>query len=418
MCVIGIYENNKPKLKDLVSMEDMNSDGAGIAWRENGKVRYEKGIDSKKMWKIIKEIDLPFIVHFRIKSSGSICDELTHPFEVDNNTPDLLHNSCDKVLFHNGTYTSWKDDMLKTCLSTGIKLPNGHLSDSKALAWLCSVYGDNYLKVIITQSRFTIFTPTEILKYGDWKEVSGGLCSNDNHVDDDKEPDVIQQWQNKKQYNKTGSEWYDNAWRTQKEIKEIEDLKALEAMNNHESETQITIYSKDVTKHVRKDGYLNVWSKKGVLLWIENVKGLIIKDYRAKNNMLTNNLKKIDESEEEINKQIDELNIFDMTDEEQKRLYEKTCLDLIKVDSKVKILQRNLTEYEDNKDGLREDKRKAKIKSTKNRISKGMEKQIFYTTILDDIMQNQDQINHSDEIDDIINDFPDQLVQHDSYGMF
>ena len=400
-------------------MEEMNSDGAGIAWRENGKVKYEKGIDHKRMWKIIKTIDLPFIVHFRIKSSGSICDELTHPFEVCLDVPDKLQNSCDKVLFHNGTVTQWQDKVMEACINQGLKIPDGHLSDSKALSFLCAVYGDNYLKLLTSQSRFTIFTNTQILKYGDWKEVSGGICSNDHHVP----TETIKTDWSQGGY-KPNSEWYEGKFRTQKEIEDMKALKLIEIQNNHKSETSITIYSKDVTKHVRNDGLLNVWSKNNVLLYVENAKGLIIKDYRASKdkstvlNTVINKAKEVKLSEQELNDQIDALNIFDMTDEEQKELYSKTTIDLIKLDAKLHSLQQNLTLLEENKDILREDKRKAKIRSTKNRIEKAVEKQIFYTTILDDIMQNQDDINHDDQVTDIMDQFPERLIHYNDYGMY
>ena len=44
MCILALYPKNYPKLKDLKNMESMHKNGSGIAFFENGKLFYSKGL--------------------------------------------------------------------------------------------------------------------------------------------------------------------------------------------------------------------------------------------------------------------------------------------------------------------------------------------------------------------------------------
>jgi hypothetical protein len=181
MCVIILCDKDSgfPALATLESAEQMNSHGGGIAWIENGKVRYKKGIKAKEIFEITKKIQLPAIIHFRIASIGSVKNELCHPFEINEEASTALSGSCDGVLFHNGTWSDWNEICMRAVVSKGIKFPAGDWSDSRAMAWLADKFGVNFLSLIDTSNKIAVLTPEGITKFGRYVEVEKNLCSND-----------------------------------------------------------------------------------------------------------------------------------------------------------------------------------------------------------------------------------------------
>lgn len=383
MCVIAVYESNYPSLEDLKSMESMNKDGSGIAWLENEKVHYKKGIDlkAKDIYDLIqeKQLKFPFVVHFRIKSSGSVCSELCHPFPISKKSSDKLENICDKVLFHNGTVYKYDDYMLTACLNSKIKVPDGELSDSKVLAYLCSYYGDNFLRLIGGTSRFIVFDRHGIKKFGEWVECSNGTCSNDNHVE---KPKTNYSWTN---WNKENDKKPELTQRdTEKTVKDqIEDFKG-----------------KSIEKiRVNNTGMVNVWSQ-GKLLRIENIEGKIIHDFMSDNNDV-----KVEDSKEfdSILDEVNNLQISEMSNEQQKELYSKTCDEIEKIDARLDMLQFNIKMYEmDVKEDKNRTKAIKKIKSTRKRIEALQHEKGVKILIIDDLMNENDDLNKSlDEMDEM-----------------
>ena len=191
MCVIGIFDK-VPKLKQLRKMEKANPHGASITWIKNGLVNYVKGekLTSKEILRIINKenIKKDFVIHYRITSSGSTCDELCHPFIIndDGYNPQILRDSDQSVLIHNGTLDeSWKDLLIQTCISNKIPIPKGKLSDSRATAFLINFLGDGILNLTDLESeKFVIVSPKGIKKYGKFQKADSILCSNDYHIHD------------------------------------------------------------------------------------------------------------------------------------------------------------------------------------------------------------------------------------------
>ena len=107
MCVIGIFDK-VPKLKQLRKMEKANPHGASITWIKNGLVNYVKGekLTSKEILRIINKenIKKDFVIHYRITSSGSTCDELCHPFIINDDgytaSPPGIYNPTEFIGFH------------------------------------------------------------------------------------------------------------------------------------------------------------------------------------------------------------------------------------------------------------------------------------------------------------------------------
>ena len=137
MCVIGIYEDKKPEISDLVSMEAQNPDGAGLAWVENGRVRWKKGLDALEMYEICEKVGLPIIVHFRMATAGGNDDRLTHPFPIRISKPLALSGLADRLIFHNGHFSGW-EAVLRDFLDRGepgASRSTNMWSDSRLIAY-------------------------------------------------------------------------------------------------------------------------------------------------------------------------------------------------------------------------------------------------------------------------------------------
>jgi len=185
MCVIILCdkESGFPPLATLESAESLNADGGGIAWVEDNKVRYEKGINAKQIFELTKTIPLPAIIHFRIASIGKVNNELCHPFVINEEASTDLSGTCESVLFHNGTWSEWNELCMRAVVSKGLKFPSGDWSDSRAMAWLADKFGIQILSLIDSSNKIAVLTPQGILKFGRFVEVEKNLCSNDYHVD-------------------------------------------------------------------------------------------------------------------------------------------------------------------------------------------------------------------------------------------
>ena len=192
VCVICIADNHKRPSKKMVGeMWDKNDHGAGIAWRETDKdgkvwVHWRKGLNKEQMIKLCAELPLPYVAHFRLASTsgGDKRDELTHPFEINQNPSEALEGKTDGwVLFHNGDWKEWGSTLLSACLRYGYQLPAGKISDTRAMAFLSSILGV-YFMDFIGQKGVT-FGPEEYeIGWGSdgWKNIGGLLCSNDKFV--------------------------------------------------------------------------------------------------------------------------------------------------------------------------------------------------------------------------------------------
>ena len=83
MCVIMVVDDTLPSRKMLSRAEDENSDGAGIAWVQNGVVHWKKGLTAKGVYSIARSVPRPSVIHFRWSTVGGKNAELCHPFALD-----------------------------------------------------------------------------------------------------------------------------------------------------------------------------------------------------------------------------------------------------------------------------------------------------------------------------------------------
>lgn len=183
MCVILVCKKKLPSLEDLQKCEAENDDGGGLSYHVGDKVRYVKGLSAKDIFAIISgktdtEAKLPFVIHFRSASAGfDKVPELCHPFVVNKNVSIKTSGDVGKVLFHNGTWTQWKDVCLQICLKTSSRFPMGTWSDSRGAAFAIKHKGEGMLNLIT--GKFAIMSKTGIRLYGDgWVHEDGISYSN------------------------------------------------------------------------------------------------------------------------------------------------------------------------------------------------------------------------------------------------
>jgi len=181
-------------------MWEKNQDGGGAAWREpqtngNPLVCWEKGLMKDaglaRMKELVKVLPIPFILHFRIATIGGVKPNMTHPFPIDVNGPNELSGKTSGfVLFHNGTLRDWDKEARMLAFHTGTRIPSGKWSDSRAIAWMCSVVGNGLMEWYPDQKGLAfgpmgsdIFTGTT-----GWDQVEDPVtdekiwCSNNNFV--------------------------------------------------------------------------------------------------------------------------------------------------------------------------------------------------------------------------------------------
>lgn len=185
MCIIIVCEKGRLKKEDAIKAAGINKDGCGVAWRQNGKVVWQKGLELKDLFKFIDRLPLPYIVHFRIATVGEICRELTHPFPIDPaSTVSPAGTTDGSVLFHNGTITNYEIELFKLLREGSIFIDHvqSKLSDSRAAAMISAVHGLKALDRVYGNQKFCVFSPTEITLYGDFYQDTArpGLKMSNN----------------------------------------------------------------------------------------------------------------------------------------------------------------------------------------------------------------------------------------------
>lgn len=182
-------EETRPTDQMIEQAWERNGDGGGIAWREKNakdewEVHWKKGIkDVKAMKELCKNTPTPYIAHFRAASSSfGVKTELTHPFPVTKTCPLWLSGKTKGyVLFHNGFWGGWSDACKDAAIKSNTPIPPGRWSDTRAMAWLSSIYGIGFME-FQTEQKGVMFGPEDEWYYtgkDNWKEVNGVWCSND-----------------------------------------------------------------------------------------------------------------------------------------------------------------------------------------------------------------------------------------------
>jgi hypothetical protein len=176
MCVAIVVPAGKdiPTPETLQLCADANPHGGGIAWIQDGAVQWRKGLEVGDVIAIAGQVTAPMFIHFRIASTGGVCSELCHPFPLERRVRLDTDGSSRGVLMHNGHWHDWRE-MLQRYMLRGF--PEGPWSDTRALTYLATQFGDGFLEV--TREKVAILRPTGITMFGDWpKEENGVYFSN------------------------------------------------------------------------------------------------------------------------------------------------------------------------------------------------------------------------------------------------
>jgi hypothetical protein len=177
MCVILVCpEKVRPSIETLALCEAANPHGGGIAWRRRGAVEWLKTNDRDELHRIALKAKGEIVIHFRIASIGAVCDELRHPFPVTHRAHLDERGQSNAVLFQNGTWLGYRD-ALEFARSEGHEIPDGPMSDARAAAFLCSIYGRRFLKKC-GHSRWVYFSNSDLALFGQWHKRGGIYFSN------------------------------------------------------------------------------------------------------------------------------------------------------------------------------------------------------------------------------------------------
>lgn len=196
MCIIVAKKKGveMPTGEIIKNCWESNSDGAGIAWVENGVVKARKGFMQLNKFKgfvkrLSKKIDLTntdVIMHFRITSVGETLPKMTHPFRVDT-TDDkrrtLLNMEGQMFVFHNGTITGVKKfektysdtfAFTKGCLQPMYSLNRRFHTDKRYI---------DIMETVINGDKLAFITPDGIELIGEYVDDKGIQYSNYGYED-------------------------------------------------------------------------------------------------------------------------------------------------------------------------------------------------------------------------------------------
>jgi hypothetical protein len=178
MCMLYACVTSCPTEKEIEEAWDQNDDGGGIAWREdfNGEkvVLWKKGFETvESLLDFLYtghdggHIPFPLIIHLRRDSVFNDDPRLTHPFPVvDSDTGlELEGATTSGVLAHNGHWSTWKEDLLNIVIRSGIKLPPGPWSDTRAMAWIYEHLGPGVFELLVGTQKVAILSPEEFTIY-------------------------------------------------------------------------------------------------------------------------------------------------------------------------------------------------------------------------------------------------------------
>lgn len=174
MCVIFLAETHRPTDDMVERAFQANASGAGVAWREGGLVKWDKGLTVEEMKEYFRTLPLPMVGHFRIPTCGGVRPSLCHPFPIAKDAPlDLRGQTKGYVLFHNGHWIKWKDSMMEAVVRHNLHTPGGKWSDSRAMAWSAAHFGLFMLDLIDEKSL--AFGPKDMEIFGrGWEKAGSG----------------------------------------------------------------------------------------------------------------------------------------------------------------------------------------------------------------------------------------------------
>ena len=179
MCVILVCpEEVRPKPEVLYACHEANPHGAGLAWREGGRVRWQKNLTTGEVVTLLKKLEGEVVIHFRWASVGGVDARLCHPFPVTPKANLSLSGMAESVLFHNGTWSGYADALER--LGEERELPGAPMSDTRAAALLVHAAGPEVLDKL--PGRWVWMNAAETRLSGAWETWRGMQVSNTHFV--------------------------------------------------------------------------------------------------------------------------------------------------------------------------------------------------------------------------------------------
>lgn len=186
MCVILISNPTKPRISaSMIQQADLaNRDGIGVAWLDNDKVCWQKGLTVETAIVLAANLPQPYMFHFRMATIGAVSPELTHPFPLFGDVTDALKGRTHHgVMMHNGHWSGWEKEFKKRASARWIHryiTDKAAWSDSRGMAWLASRIGYHVLpKIAKAGQRIAVMTTRGVKTYGEgWCDIDGVVASN------------------------------------------------------------------------------------------------------------------------------------------------------------------------------------------------------------------------------------------------
>lgn len=177
MCVILVCPPAvRPGMDILEACQLSNPHGAGVGWRDRGRVHWMKNLAADEVHQLLAQLEGEVVIHFRWASVGGVDGRLCHPFPVEARASTKLSGTASRLLFHNGTWSDWKR-ALKHVPGAMLGAGEDPLSDSRAMALLVHHLRDARLLQHV-QGRVVLYGSKTTKFFGDWKEWGGMTCSN------------------------------------------------------------------------------------------------------------------------------------------------------------------------------------------------------------------------------------------------
>lgn len=181
MCMIAYSSQRKMTKEEFENAFVSNNDGAGFAWRLDGKVYISKGYkrldNAWEMYQSFVPDKAPHAVHFRIGTSGGKGMDMTHPFLVTPTSPVVFDWEGEvPVLFHNGVLSMWNRDILNHTKEHGEF--SGNVSDTRFLAGRIAVDGMEAAQEYLYSDKLIILEPKRTIMVGVWIEDNDMFFSN------------------------------------------------------------------------------------------------------------------------------------------------------------------------------------------------------------------------------------------------
>lgn len=162
----------RPSMPLLQACHRANPHGAGIAWRERGRIHWRKGLGVCDVHQLANEKPGEILIHFRWASVGRVDPLLCHPFPVTADAELKLSGVNERVLFHNGTWSNYT-----SAIETVGDL-EGLVSDTRVAAAFVHHVGAKPLNRL--PGRWAVMERSEIKLFGDWLPYKGMLVTNGN----------------------------------------------------------------------------------------------------------------------------------------------------------------------------------------------------------------------------------------------